>query len=75
MLLETSASRTSNPANATAISPIANIAPTMAFALSHRLNVYWSSGDSFPRDGGALSLSQAVEPASGWVSIEGEGAA
>jgi hypothetical protein len=47
----------------------------MAFALSHRLNVCWSSGDSFPRDGGALSLLQAAEPAPGWVSIEGEGAA
>src|SRR5262245_11982570 len=69
------APRTSIPANAIAISPIANIAPTMAFALSHRLNVCWSSGDSFPRDGGALSLSQAAEPVSGWVSIEREGAA
>jgi hypothetical protein len=49
VLLASSASRGPTdlePVNAITISPVAKIAPTMAFALSHRSNVRWSSGDS-----------------------------
>jgi hypothetical protein len=49
VLLATSASpgpTDLEPINAIAISPVAKIAPTMAFALSHRSTVRRSSGDS-----------------------------
>jgi len=49
VLLATSASRgptNLEPVNAITISPVAKIAPTMAFALSHRSNVRRSSRDS-----------------------------
>jgi hypothetical protein len=49
VLLASSASRGPTdlaPVNAIAISPVAKIAPTTAFAVSHRSNVRWSSGDS-----------------------------
>ena len=49
VLLASSASRGPTdlePVNAIAISAVAKIAPTMAFALSHRSNVRWSSRDS-----------------------------
>jgi len=49
VLLAASASRGATdlePVNAITISPVAKIAPTMAFALSHRSNVRRSSRDS-----------------------------
>jgi hypothetical protein len=49
VLLATSAPRDPTdlePVNAITISPVAKIAPTMAFALSHRSNVRRSSRDS-----------------------------
>jgi hypothetical protein len=48
VLLATAASRgpaDMEPANAIAIMPAVKIDPNMAFALSHRLNVRWSSAD------------------------------